>query len=78
MSDVNHTISDKALDDLDVKFYWNFAIGIEIADDLLKMVIDLYTTANGNKGFMNQNKQKSKTKAHRNRNSFSTYKYTST
>ena len=57
---------DKALDDVDVRFYWDLAIGmtsIKIADDLLKMGIELCTTVCVNtlaKGFMEQYKQKNK------------------
>ena len=66
LSDVKHSILDKALDDVDVTFYWDLAIGItstEVGDELLKMAIDLYTTVRGNafaKGFMEQYKQKNK------------------
>jgi len=70
LNDGKHSILEKAQDDVDVKFYWDLAIGLtstEIEDELLRMVIDLYTTVRGNafaKGFMEQYKQKNK-KAHR-------------
>jgi len=66
LSDVKHLILEKALEDVDVRFYWDLANGItstEIGDELLKMVIDVYTTIRGNaftKGFMEQYKQKNK------------------
>ena len=66
LSDVKHVILDKALDDVDVRFYCDLAIGMtctEVGDELLKMAIDLYTTVHGNpfaKGFMEQYKQTKK------------------
>ena len=64
-SDVKNVTLDRALDDYDVRFYWDITIGktsTKIGDDLLKMVIDLYTTIRGNafaKRFVEQYKQKS-------------------
>ena len=51
LSNIKNVILDRALDDCDVRFNWDLTIGktsFKIGDDLLKMVIDLYTTIHGN------------------------------
>ena len=56
-------IADKVLDDVDVKFYWDLAIGltpVEVGDELLPMVIDLFLTIRSHaftKGFVEKYKQ---------------------
>ena len=50
VSDIKRMIADKVLDDVDVKFYWDLAIGltpVEVGDELLPMVIDLFLTICG-------------------------------
>ena len=48
LTDIRTLVVDKALSDVDVRFYWGLAMGltaVEISDDLLKMVVDLFTSS---------------------------------
>ena len=66
LSDIKQTIAAKAMDDVDVRFYWDLAVGmtsVTVSDEILHQIIDLYTTVRGNsftKGFMEKYKQQNK------------------
>jgi len=66
LSDIKSTVTDKVLHDVDVKFYWDLAVGltpVEVSDELLQMVTDLFLTVRSHaftKGFMEKYKQSSK------------------
>lgn len=66
LSDIKQTVIDKAIDDVDVRFYWDLAVGmtpLAVSDELLYEIIDLYTTVRGHsfvKGFMEKYKQDNK------------------
>ena len=63
LADIRTLVVDKALSDVDVRFYWDLAMGltaVEISDDLLKMVVDLFTSVRSHaftKGYMEKYKQ---------------------
>ena len=64
LGDIRNTIADKVLDDVDVKFYWDLATPVEVGDELLQMVVDLFLTVRSHaftKGFMENYKQSNKT-----------------
>lgn len=62
LTDVKMLVVDKALSYVDVQFYWDLAMGltaVEISDDLLNMVVDLFTTVHSHafvKGYMEKYK----------------------
>ena len=62
LTDIKQTITDKAVDDVDVRFYWDLAIrmtSLSVSDELLHKIIELYTTVHGHsfaKGFMEKYK----------------------
>jgi len=66
LTDIKTLFMDKALSDVDVRFYWDLAMGltpVEISDDLLKMIVDLFTTVHSHaftKGYMEKYKQSNK------------------
>ena len=66
LTDIKQTITDKVVDDVDVRFYWDLAIGmtsLSVSDELLHEIVDLYTTIRGHsfvKGFMEKYKQQNK------------------
>ena len=63
LTDIRTKIIDKALSDVDVQFYWDLAVGLDISEELLKMVVDLFTIVRSHaftKGYMEMYKRSNK------------------
>ena len=66
LTDIRTKIIDKALSDVDVRFYWDLAVGltaVDISEELLKMVVDLFTIVRSHaftKGYMEMYKRSNK------------------